>query len=331
MRGCTREGTGGNVRRSRLARKCLASTSGRITGTLAQDHKLQRQGRKRRNSSELFSRQNNFTEKCTMFFRPAGLQRSGSASRAREVTPWHGGQTPVGGRFHELNRTLPAHSGSRPPFTTGGTVTLCLAGGRLSWPDRADVVVMGKTKQKPTSIMLEGSRMILRMKKSHLVLGSVFILIIGIFLLYSLGIFQGKPPRPSYAGVLDTEESFFSRPKVSSFKFNDDVGDASLSIESALNSVFDGVDAPLLKRRSSLESDSVGAVSSVKQNRVLPKNADHASTKPSPASNRTVAAWLSDLKIAAWKQEWRTSVTTGATPLTQNRIQHQGKHGFACT
>ena len=121
MRGCTREGTGGNVRRSRLARKCLASTSGRITGTLAQDHKLQRQGRKRRNSSELYSRQNNFTEKCTMFFRPAGLQRSGSALRrgAREVIPWHGGQTPVGGRFHELNRTLPAHSGSRPPFTTG--------------------------------------------------------------------------------------------------------------------------------------------------------------------------------------------------------------------
>ena len=67
------------------------------------------------------SRQNNFTEKCTMFFRPAGLQRSGSALRrgAREVIPWHGGQTPVGGRFHELNRTLPAHSGSRPPFTTG--------------------------------------------------------------------------------------------------------------------------------------------------------------------------------------------------------------------
>ena len=96
--------------------------------------------------------------------------------------------------------------------------------------------------------------MILRMKKSHLVLGSVFILIIGIFLLYSLGIFQGKPPRPSYAGVLDTEESFFSRPKVSSFKFNDDVGDASLSIESALNSVFDGVDAPLLKRRSSFDN-----------------------------------------------------------------------------
>ena len=109
MRGCTREGTGGIVRRSSLVRR----------GTLAQDHKLQRQGRKRRNSSELYSRQNNFTEKCTMFFRPAGLQRSGSASRAREVTPWHGGQTPVGGRFHELNRTLPAHSGSRPPFTTG--------------------------------------------------------------------------------------------------------------------------------------------------------------------------------------------------------------------